>query len=218
MNRILFEKIGMAKYISHLDLMRTMQRALIRAGFEIKHTQGFNPHPHMVFALPLPVGCESVCELMDFELVTEKSDNEIIEGLNKSLPEGIKVLDAYTADRKLKELSLVEMEIVYIYDREVGERDADKLRELFAGQELIVNKKTKKGYADINILEMIDKIQISVYNKNELKIETVIAAQNPSLNPLLLTAAVHRYAPELYPDQVSYMRKAVFDNNKDIFR
>ncbi|MBE6949259.1 MAG: DUF2344 domain-containing protein [Ruminococcaceae bacterium] len=218
MNRILFEKTGMAKYISHLDLMRTMQRALIRAGFEIKHTQGFNPHPHMVFALPLPVGCESVCEIMDFELIGEKSDKEIVDGLNNSLPEGIRVLDAYTAERKLKELSLVEMEITYIYDREIGEAEADKLRELFSGQELIVNKKTKKGYADINILEMIDKIEISVYNKDEIKIGTVIAAQNPSLNPLLITAAVQNYAPEVYPDQVSYMRKAVFDNNKDIFK
>ncbi len=218
MNRILFEKTGMAKYISHLDLMRTMQRAMIRAGLAIKHTQGFNPHPHMVFALPLPVGCESVCELMDFELVTEKPNHEIIEGLNKSLPEGIKVLDAYTAERKLKELSKVGMEIVYIYDREIGEREADKLRELFKGHELIVNKKTKKGYADINILEMIDKLQISVYNNDKLKIETVIAAQNPSLNPLLITTAVRNFLPELSPDQVLYMRKAVFDNNMDIFK
>ena len=217
MNRILFEKTGFAKYISHLDLMRTMQRSMIRAGLEIKHTQGFNPHPHMVFGLPLPVGCESVCEVMDFELVKEMPNDEIIAGLNKSLPEGIKILDAYTAERKLKELSKVEMEIIYIYDREVDEADADKLRELFNRQELVVNKKTKKGYADINILEMIDKIQMSVYN-NSIKIETVIAAQNPSLNPLLITTAVKNYLPDTTPDQVAYMRKAVFDNNMDIFR
>lgn len=218
MNRILFEKTGMAKYISHLDLMRTMQRALIRAGLEIRHTQGFNPHPHMVFALPLPVGCESVCELMDFELVTDVPRDAIISGLNRSLPDGIRVLDEYTAQRKLKELSMVAMDIRYIYDRDISEADAERLSELFNRQELTVNKKTKKGYSDINILEMIDKIEISVYNKNELKLECVIAAQNPSLNPLLITTAVQHYAPELAPDQTSYMRKAVFDNNKDIFR
>jgi radical SAM-linked protein len=89
MNRLLFTKTGMAKYISHLDLMRTMQRALLRAGLEIKHTQGFNPHPHMVFALPLPVGCESLCELMDFELVKDVPADEIVPGLNRTLPEGI---------------------------------------------------------------------------------------------------------------------------------
>lgn len=218
MNRILFAKIGFAKYISHLDLMRTMQRAMIRAGLEVRHTQGFNPHPHMVFGLPLPVGCESECELMDFELVTEMPNDKIVSGLNESLPEGIRVIEAYTVERKLKELSKVRMEIIYIYDREIGERDADKLRELFKRQELVVNKKTKKGYSDINILEMIDKIQISVYNNERIKIETVIAAQNPSLNPLLITTAVKNYLPELAPGQVSYMRKAVFDNNMDIFR
>lgn len=218
MNRILFEKTGMAKYISHLDLMRTMQRAFIRAGLEIRHTQGFNPHPHMVFALPLPVGCESVCELMDFELVTDVPRDAIISGLNRVLPDGIRVLGEYTAQRKLKELSMVAMDIRYIYDRDISEAEADRLSELFNRQELTVNKKTKKGYSDINILEMIDKIEISVYNKNELKLECVIAAQNPSLNPLLITTAVQCYAPELAPDQTSYMRKAVFDNNKDIFR
>ena len=44
-DRLLFSKTGRAKYISHLDLMRTFQRAFARAGIAIKHTEGFNPHP-----------------------------------------------------------------------------------------------------------------------------------------------------------------------------
>ena len=38
--RILFSKTGTARYISHLDLMRTMQRVFIRAGLALKHTEG----------------------------------------------------------------------------------------------------------------------------------------------------------------------------------
>ena len=68
MSRIIFRKEGRAKYISHLDLMRTMQRVFIRAGVQIKHTEGFNPHPYMAFALPLSVGMESDYEILDFKL------------------------------------------------------------------------------------------------------------------------------------------------------
>ena len=50
-DRLLFSKTGRAKYISHLDLMRTFQRAFARAGIQIKHTEGFNPHPFVSIAL-----------------------------------------------------------------------------------------------------------------------------------------------------------------------
>ena len=63
--RLLYSKTGKAKYISHLDLMATMRRALLRAGIELKYSEGFNPHPYMSVALPLPVGCSSICELID---------------------------------------------------------------------------------------------------------------------------------------------------------
>ena len=52
--RIKFKKTGRLKYISHLDLCRTMQPAMIRAKIPLWYTEGFNPHPKMVFAQPLP--------------------------------------------------------------------------------------------------------------------------------------------------------------------
>ena len=68
MLRLLFEKTGNAVWMSHLDLMRVFQRAFKRAGLSLTHTQGFNPRPSVSIALPLSVGVESVCELLDFEL------------------------------------------------------------------------------------------------------------------------------------------------------
>ena len=68
MPRALFEKVGNARYISHLDLMRVFQRAFKRAGLPLTHTQGFNPRPSVSIALPLSLGVESRCELLDFEL------------------------------------------------------------------------------------------------------------------------------------------------------
>ena len=56
--RLRFEKTGRAIYISHLDMMRTMQRVFARAGLELKYSEGFNPHPQISIALPLSVGTE----------------------------------------------------------------------------------------------------------------------------------------------------------------
>ena len=60
-DRLLFSKAGTARYISHLDLMRTFQRAFARAGISIKHTEGFHPHPFVSIPLPLSVGFSSQC-------------------------------------------------------------------------------------------------------------------------------------------------------------
>ena len=86
MPRALFEKTGNAVWMSHLDLMRVFQRAFKRAGLPLTHTQGFNPRPSVSIALPLSVGVESGCELLDFDLEGEKIPNEqILQRLNLSL-------------------------------------------------------------------------------------------------------------------------------------
>ena len=76
MPRLLFEKTGSAVWMSHLDLMRLFQRAFKRAELPLTHTQGFNPRPSVSIALPLSVGVESVCELLDFDLEGEKVEAE----------------------------------------------------------------------------------------------------------------------------------------------
>ncbi len=60
-----FSKADTAKFISHLDLMRTFQRSFLRAGIAIKHTEGFNPHAFVSIPLPLSVGFSSGCEVLE---------------------------------------------------------------------------------------------------------------------------------------------------------
>ena len=96
MSRILFEKKGNAIWISHLDLMRVFQRAFKRAGLNLTHTQGYNPRPSVSIALPLSVGVESNCELLDFDLDGDKVANRVVRGkLNDYLVPGIKVIKVY---------------------------------------------------------------------------------------------------------------------------
>ena len=84
--RIKFTKTGRMQFISHLDLNRVMRTALIRAGIPIYYSEGFNPHPKMVFALPLSIGAESECELLDIKIIKEMPNDEIKERLSKELP------------------------------------------------------------------------------------------------------------------------------------
>ena len=73
MLRLRFCKTGKAKFISHLDLIATMRRALLRSGIRLVYSEGFNPHPYISSAIPLSVGCGSLCEALDFETVEKLS-------------------------------------------------------------------------------------------------------------------------------------------------
>ena len=87
--RLTFAKTGRARYISHLDLMRTMQRAFKRAGIPIWYTQGFNPHAYLMFPLALSLGTESYVEILDIALTEDWDHDELVKRLNRSMPEGL---------------------------------------------------------------------------------------------------------------------------------
>ena len=90
--RLRFRKTGDAKFISHLDLDRTMKSALTRAGIKVEHTHGFNPRPYLVFSLPTSVGTESLCEFLDIK-AEEGSDPAVMKAeLNAKLPPEIRDL------------------------------------------------------------------------------------------------------------------------------
>ena len=117
MLRLLFEKTGNAVWISHLDLMRLFQRAFKRANLPLKHTQGYNPRPSVSIALPLSVGVESTCELLDFDLDGECVDcDEICARLNQCLVSGVKVLRVYDAGMKIRDLAYLRCKIEFKYD------------------------------------------------------------------------------------------------------
>ena len=191
MRRILFEKTGNAIYISHLDLMRLFQRAFKRAGLNLKHTQGFSPRAMVSIALPLSVGVESRCEILDYELVgQELSDEEIKERLNRALPAGVRVLDAYDSPRKPRELTHLDVAIRLEYDNGVPEGTVEAIRELFARESVFVTKRGKNGPVDQDIIPMISNLDIIQISGQELELTARVCAQNPSLNPQQMVTAI----------------------------
>lgn len=219
MLRLLFEKKGRAVWISHLDLMRLFQRAFKRAGLPLTHTQGFNPRPSVSIAMPLSVGVESCCELLDFELdgVTVSCD-EIMERLNRTLIEGVRVLQVYSGGKKLKELAFLKCSVLLRYDRLIPGDALSRIEKLFAQESLTVCKKSKNGPQEQDIIPMIRQLQPVQDGDNCIRINAVICCQNPSLNPAQLAAAVERYLPDLKPDHVQCQRLEIYDLNNEIFR
>ena len=219
MHRLLFTKTGEAVWMSHLDLMRLFQRAFKRAGLHLTHTQGFNPRPSVSIALPLSVGVESVCELLDFELEgDEASCKEITERLNQALVGGVQVLRTYPNGMKIKHLALLRSTITLEYDVGVPEGTGEKLTALFSRETLPVEKKGKNGPTEQDIIPMIRSLQITQPDTNTMQINVLACCQNPSLNPMQLVAAITRYAPELAPDFAQCRREEIYDNDEKIFR
>ena len=220
MRRILFEKTGNAVYISHLDLMRLFQRAFKRAGLNLKHTQGFSPRAMVSIALPLSVGVESRCEILDYELVgqEELSFAEIKERLNAALPAGVGVLAAYDSPRKPRDLNHLDVAVRLEYDNGIPEGCVDAIRALFGRESVTVTKRGKNGPVDQDIIPMIFDLNINEISAQELELTARVCAQNPSLNPQQMVTAIETYLPECRPDFSRIFRREVIAADGAIFR
>lgn len=215
--RIRFEKTGRAIYISHLDLQHTIQRAFIRAGIKIKHTEGFNPHPYMSVALPLSVGIESVCEYMDFSLEEAVPIESICASVNSALPEGILFKDAYFPIHKFKEIFSLKISGIWEYDYSVPHA-LNNISALFSNSPLIIEKKTKRGTTETDLSPFIYDFSFNIENSNQIHLSALVSAQNPSINPGLFVNALEKYMPDFVPDTAYYRREELFLENGEVFR
>ena len=220
MPRLLFEKTGNSVWISHLDLMRLFQRAFKRAGLPLTHSKGFNPRPSVSIALPLSVGVESRCELLDFDLDGYAvSCEEMRDRLNAALVAGVKVLEVYEDAKKIKHLALLECVVTLEYDKGVAWIATDALDALFHQENLMVEKRTKNnGIQDQDIIPMIRRLEVIQTDDNTIELRALVCCQNPTLNPMQLVAAIERHMPALKPDFAKCRRVEIYDTEENIFR
>ena len=219
MPRLLFSKTDDAVWMSHLDLMRLFQRAFKRAGLPLTHTQGYNPRPSVSIAMPLSVGVESVCELLDFDLEGESVPHQqIVERLNKVLVKGIRVLDCMDEGKKIKELAYLDCALTLQYDNGIHDFVIPQIQELFARPALCVEKKSKNGPTEQDIIPMIRSLLVTRDDDQTLRILARVCCQNPSLNPAQLAAAVSTYLPEYAPSFAKNARLEIYDTKETVFR
>ncbi len=117
MLRLLFVKEGVAIWSSHLDLMRALMRSFRRAGIDLKHSQGFTPHPELSILMPLSVGVESQCEIAEFTLAEGCAipAAEIAPRMNPVLPAGLRALDSYEGGQKAGKLAWLRARLELSY-------------------------------------------------------------------------------------------------------
>ena len=218
MPRALFEKVGTARFISHLDLMRLFQRAFKRAGLPLTHTQGYNPRPSVSIALPLSLGAESHCELLDFDLESPVPPEGIRDRLNAALIDGIRVREVYDNGAKIKYLALLQSRLTLEYDGGIPAGAESAIGQLFARETLVLEKKNRNGVTQQDIIPMIRNLEISRISEGELRLDVLHCCQNPSLNPMQLGAAIEKYLPELAPDYIRVCREEIYTEDKTVFR
>jgi radical SAM-linked protein len=217
--RLLFEKTGPARLISHLDLMRTLQRAFARAELPLAFSEGFNPHPYLSIARPLSVGVESRYELLDFGLADAVDPDALPACLNCVLPAGVRVRRAYPASEGRKsfvDIAWAGYEIRLAWGRSAAHA-ADGLRALFAGGPLPVLKKSKRGEQTIDIAPLIRLFALTPEEEGLLCMDAVLAAGAASLNPSYVLEAIRRHAPALWPDRQSVLRVSLLDADGTLF-
>ena len=213
-HRLAFSKADTAKFISHLDLMRTFQRAFLRAGIAVKHTEGFNPHAFVSIPLPLSVGFSSACEVLECQVLNVPLE-EVPARMNAALPAGITVTRCYEAVRPVKELCYVNYIVTLEYESGApfgAERDIQALLERDSLVMTKRSKKAKSGFTEVDLIPLIARASVEE-RRDTIALDLVLKAQNPGLNPELVVAAVREHCPDASPDFVSIHRRAVLDGN-----
>ena len=187
--RVKFEKTGKLQYISHLDLLRTMQTALRRAKIDMEYSEGFNPHMKLTFALPLSIGIESVCEFTDLRVKPSVRPYEVEESLGRNLPPEMKIIKAYEPESKFTDIKYAKYRTVLDYGTD-NEKAVSLANTMFK-EKVEILKKTKSGEKMTDIAPLIKSVEA----KNEYGlcvIESVLCADSANyLNPFLLDTAIN---------------------------
>lgn len=163
--RVRFKRGNEVKFISHLDLMKVFERTLRRSGVPVTYSQGFNPHPQMVFGLPLSVGVTSEAEYADFELDEEIKPLEFMSRMNEELPCGISIIQAeekYIKDNIMATINGAVYDIYIFLKKNMRmEEIRNSIYGLLEEPVIIVRKEGKSGVKDVDIKPMIHDAEIN---------------------------------------------------------
>ena len=213
--RIWFRKVGIAKYISHLDLNRCMSRAMRRAKIPAWVTEGFNPHLFLTFALPLSLGQEGLQESMDIKLPDDYDLNALPDQLNGVLPEGLEVIRAAEAQHKPAAIDRAAYRIVLASESAGTDGLTEKLDAFLAQPRIMVTKKTKNGEKEMDLQAYLTDIETGAAENGVTISLTLPAGSSININPSLFIDAFEKYiGHEL---RVRVVREKICEKDGKIF-
>lgn len=160
--RLAFVKRGELRFVSHLELAHLFYRATKRAGLPLHYSEGFHPMPRIVFEKALPVGVESLREIVDVELEGRISSTELKERLNQSLPEGIAIIDAREVLFPTPPSSLPHRSVYRIWlDHLLSSEEAQlRLKRAMEKKELLIFQERKEKERRIDLLPLIERVEV----------------------------------------------------------
>lgn len=199
--RATFSKRRRAKYISHLDLMRCMQRAFRRAEVPIWFTEGFNPHAYLMFPLALSLGYESDCECMDFRLDGPMSMQTAMERLNAVLPPDLQIVKVAEPVRKHTDIASADYTICLDCAEHTTPETLRAQWDAFIAQnEILMEKKTKRGTAIIDLKQQAQILMTQTLGDGLWLKLRMPAGTAVNVNPSLLMDAFRGYLEQNAPD------------------
>lgn len=212
-----FEKYGRAVFISHLDLFRTMQRAMKRSGIPVWYSQGYNPRIYLNFPLALSLGVESCTEFMDFEIVEQMPYDEMMNSINKVLPEGLRFVEMNAPVSKNKEIALAEYEFLFFSNSKTSAELNNLLDNFMQQDEINVEKHSKsKGIITLDIKPHISIIAAEI-TENYFKITVRLpAGMELNINSNVFGDAFIRYCGCEF-SKISVKRTKILQKNGSEF-
>lgn len=218
--RMKFAKEGRARYISHLDLMHTMQRAMARCEMPLWFTEGFNQHAYVSVALPLSTGFSGEWEMLDFNLLSESVPVNAVEALNDVFPEGLRAIEIYPLSdggMPVRDIAWSKYRVTWMFPDGVPEGLTAAAKELFSRGTIEILKRSKRGEKLVDMKELLRGMEIEE-TAGAVVLTAVTAAGSNNLSPEYLTKAMNRYVPAFEIPCANYHRLCVYNGEMREFR
>ncbi len=179
--RLCFRKRGSLAFIAHLDLVRTLTKAIARAKIPVRYSEGFNPHPRLSFSSAMSIGLESDCELLDIRLTKTVDPALLMQAFNESLTDELRATAAYLPTSKFTDIAYSSYNI-RIYTEGASQALAEACERALSGP-VVVFKRSKSGDKDTDISGGIHSARVT-YEDGALLLKTVLKADNAGfINP-----------------------------------
>jgi radical SAM family uncharacterized protein/radical SAM-linked protein len=160
--RLKFRKVGEMRFLSHLELVHLFYRASLRAELPLCYSEGFHPMPRIIFATALPVGMESLAEIVDMECEGKVIPLEVMKRLNQSLPPGIEIIEAAEVPFFFHLSSLPHPSIYWVpLDHLLSKEEAvPKINNVLDKKEFLVHQERDGKKRSVDIRPLIEKMEI----------------------------------------------------------
>ncbi len=216
--RLWYRKDGACRFISHLDINRTITRALQMSGVPLWHTEGFNSRMYVSFALPLSLGFRGEYESVDVRLLEDDYPTDVmIEKINGCLPEGLCIYEAGESLMKPGDIAYAHFIILITAELYSPEEILACAQRILSGERIVTEKKTKKGAVkEVDLKENIVRYNLEL-SGSAVKLDIVLPAGSvKNVNPSLLTDIIEKECGcDIFTDVT---RVRLYDDNFELFR